>query len=46
MHNQNEVVLVYYKGVPLNFFLEIGRNYVPIIITIVSNITVSWSKRQ
>ena len=46
MHNQNETVLVYYKGVPLNFFLEIGKNHVSIIITIVSNITVSWSQRQ
>ena len=26
--------------IPLNFYLEIGRNYVSIIITIISNITV------
>ena len=30
--------------IPLNFVLEIGRNYVSIIITIVSNITVLVSR--
>ena len=36
----NLLIGIFRLVIPLNFFLEIGRNYVSIIVTIISNITV------
>ena len=36
----NLLIGIFRLVIPLNFFLELGRNYVSIIVTIISNITV------